>query len=150
MSVVSGFQSKITVKHYKEFSKRFYNTSYKRLLKTILPFVIILLLVLIFASEYILYWFFPKFVNFSNLLIKVGLAGLVFAFIQPFIFVLVYNNRFNNLLALNITQYLIMIALFVLPFFITGINEEYWLLMVMICLILVQGIFAWLNYKEIR
>lgn len=150
MSVVSGFQSKITVKLKNEFNKGFFNLSYKKIQKTIFPFVITLLIILIILNNKILHWFFPKFVAYSDLLIKVGFAGLLFAFIQPLVFILVYNNKFVNISKLNITQYIVMFVLFSLPAIVKNFNEQYWFLLVMISLVVVQGFFAWLNYKKIK
>lgn len=115
MSVVSGFQSKLTVKAKEEFNKKFFNLNYKKIELTVLPFVFVLLIVIALFNENVLSWFFPKFVAYSDLMIKVGLAGLVYAIIQPLVFILVYNNRFVNIVKLNITQYLVMIILFSLP-----------------------------------
>jgi hypothetical protein len=150
MSVVSGFQSKITVKTTSDFDKAFFNSSYKKIQKTIFPFAAILIIVLILTSDEILLLIFPKYVSFSMLLIKVGYAGVVFALIQPFVFILIYNNRFTNIIKLNISQYLVMILLFILPAILHDFNQEVWLLLIMISLVLVQGIYAWLNYKDIK
>ena len=150
MSVVSGFQSKITVNESNEFTKRFFNLSYGKIQKTILPFAIILLLVFIFTSDNILLLLFPKYISFSGLLIKVGFVGLLFVFVQPFVFILIYNNRFINISNLNITQYFVMLILFILPSLVSNFNQEVWLLSIMTCLILVQGIFACLNYRKIK
>jgi hypothetical protein len=150
VSVVSGFQSKVTVKTDNQFNKAFFNLSYKKIQKTVLPFVSLLLLGLIFTSDTILLFLFPKYISFSTLLIKVGFAGMVFAIIQPFVFILVYNNRFTNIVKLNITQYLVMILLFTLPLLLPDFNQQVWFLLVMASLLLVQGVFAWLNYKRIK
>lgn len=150
VSVISGFQSKITVKTDSQFNKVFFNRSYTKIQKTILPFVSILLIVLFFTSENILLFLFPKYASFNMLLIKVGFAGMLFAIIQPFVFILVYNNRFTNIVNLNITQYLVMLLLFILPLIIVDFNQEVWFLLVIASLLMVQGTFAWLNYKKIK
>jgi len=150
MSVVSGLQSKITVKSDIEFNRSFFNISYKKIQKTVLPFVLILIAILILFNEQILIWFFPKFVSYKSLLVKVGFAGLIFAIIQPLVFILVYNNRFINIIKLNYTQYLVMLSLFSLPLVFPNFNQEYWFLLIMISLVVVQGTFAWLNYNNIK
>ncbi len=150
MSTVSGLQSKITVKAMNEFTKEFFNSSYKKIQKTLLPFVVAMFIALVLISNQVLSWFFPKFVSYSGLLLKVGFVGLIFAFIQPLVFILVYNNQFTNIKKLNITQYIVMVILFSLPLVFSNVNEEYWFLLVMISLLLVQGLFAWLNYIRIK
>ena len=150
MSTNSGFQSKIAVKTEHSFTKKFINLSYKKIQKTLLPFVILMLIALVLMSNQILSWFFPKFVSYADLLIKVGFTGLIFALIQPLVFILIYNNQFNNIKKLNITQYGGMSILFIIPLVFRGINEQYWFLLVIISLVLVQGLFAWLNYIKIK
>ena len=150
MAVISGMQSKITVKAAADFSRRFYKVIYKRIIKTILPFAGSLLLVLLIFNSKILEWFFPKFTAYNKLLIKVGFAGLIFAFIQPLVFILVYNNRFLNILKLNYTQYLVMLVLFSWPWFFPETNEQIWFLLVMISLVLVQGSFAFRNFVNLK
>lgn len=150
MSTVSGLQSKITVKTNSEFNKDFFKKSYKKIQKTLLPFVIILFITLALISNQVLFLFFPKFVSYNSLLLKVGLIGIVFSIIQPFVFILIYNNQFVNIKKLNFTQYIFMIILFISPLAISNINEQYWFLLVMISLLLVQGIYAWLNYTRLK
>ncbi|MBT8376665.1 MAG: hypothetical protein KJO22_07340 [Bacteroidia bacterium] len=149
MSVISGFQSKITVKDSTKFNRGFINQSYVKILKTTLPFIIVFILVLAIFNNQILTWFFPKYVAYSHLLYKVGFAGIVFALIQPLVFVMIYNNSFKNIVKLNYTQYLLMFVVFITPFAITNFNDEYWLLLAMTVLIFVQGAFAFANYKTL-
>ena len=150
MSTISGFQSKITVKITHKFTKEFINLAYKKIQKTLLPFAILMLIMLSLFSNQILYWFFPKFVSYDILLLKVGFAGIAFTLIQPLVFILVYNNKFINIKKLNFTQYFVMVMLFSLPYVFPNFNQHNWLLLVMVSFVLVQGLFAWLNYTKIK
>jgi len=150
MSVISGFQSKITIRDNTKFDKQFFNSSYKKIIKTLLPFVAVLLIVIVLFNKEILFLLFPKFVNYTNLLLKVQLAGLIFVIIQPIVFILIYNNKFINILRLNYIQYFAMFLLFVMPGLIPKFGEEYWLLSVMTGLVLIQGFFAGVNYNKVK
>lgn len=149
MSVISGFQSKITVMDKSIFNSSFINQSYLKILKTTLPFIIVFIAVLAVFNNQILTWFFPKYVEYSHMLYKVGFAGIVFAIIQPLVFIMIYNNSFKNIVKLNYTQYLIMFLVFITPLVIANFNDEYWLLLAMTILVIVQGAFAFANYKNL-
>lgn len=150
MAVVSGFQSKITAKASKEFNKFFIKKSYMRIVKTIFPFIFLLLIVLVLFGNQILLLLFPKFVMYHDLLIKVAFAGLLFAVLQPLIFILVYNNRFINITKLNTFQYIVMILLFGTPLIFANFNDQLWFLLIMISIVIIQGFFASLNYFKTK
>ena len=150
IAVVSGFQSKITVKKTSTFNKLFIKETYFKILKTIAPFIATIIIVIVFFNLQILNLFFPKYIQYNNLLVKVSFTGLLYMFIQPLVFILIYNNKFFNIKALNITQYLAMFVVYLLPLVYSEFNEQYWLLTVMTTFIIIQGFFAILNYKKIR
>ncbi|MEP5338906.1 MAG: hypothetical protein ABJL44_18510 [Algibacter sp.] len=150
MSVISGFQSKITVKTQGELNKTFFNKMYLKIIKTISPFVLSVIIIIIIFNTQILTWFFPKYIEYNTLLVKVSFVGLLFLLIQPLVFILVYNNRFANIRALNFSQYFIMIVLYLLPIINKEFNQQNWLLVVMTSFMVVQGFYAILNYNKIR
>lgn len=150
MSVISGLQSKITVSRTQKFNKVFVKKMYLKSLKTIIPFVLIGLIVILSFNAEILKLIFPKYTAYNQLLIKVAFTSLIFMLIQPIIFILIYNNKILNIKILNFSQYLVMALLYILPIFFSNLNEENWLVMCMISLIIVQGFFAVFNYKKIK
>lgn len=150
ISVISGFQSKITMRSHQKFNKRFLKKMYSKVVKTILPFSLPLFLILLIFGKQILELFFPKQVEYSPLLIKVSLVGLLTALIQPLVFILIYNKKMTNILKLNYIQYSFMFVLFAIPYFIPNINEQYWFLTVMASFLIVQGIYSWLNYNKVE
>jgi hypothetical protein len=150
VAVVSGFQSKITIKSHEVLTREFFNKMYRKVLKTLLPFVVGLLIVVALLNNQILEWFFPKYASFGGLLIKVSLAGVFFAIVQPFIFIFIYNRLFHNIIRLNVIQYAIMLIMFSLPYFYPNFDEQYWLLLMMTLFVMIQGFFAVLNYNRIR
>jgi hypothetical protein len=123
---------------------------YKKVLITLLPFVVGLLIVVVLLNAQILEWFFPKYIIFGQLLIKVSLAGVFFAVVQPFVFIFIYNKLFHNIMRLNAIQYAIMTFMFSLPYFYSNFDEQYWLLLMMTLFVIIQGFFAVLNYNRIR
>lgn len=150
MSVISGLQSKITVNDIVKFNRIFVKEMYFKILKTVAPFIISAILLIILFNLQILQLFFPKYIQYSFLLIKVSLTGLIFMAIQPLVFILIYNNKVFNIKALNITQYVVMFFVYLIPLLFTNFIEEYWLLMCMTSFIVVQGFYAILNYKTIK
>ncbi len=150
ISVVSGFQSKITVKSDEIITRSFFNKMYRRMVKTLAPFIIALLIVFTMLNDQILLWFFEKYSEYGMLLIKVSLAAVLFAIVQPFVFILIYNKLFSNIIKLNYIQYIVMAIVFTLPIMIPSINEQFWLLLIMTIFVLIQGGFALLNYYKIR
>ncbi|MGB0879395.1 MAG: hypothetical protein ACPGTO_02385 [Polaribacter sp.] len=150
IAVISGLQSKITVKNISNFHKTFVKSTYLKILKTIAPFIGVGIIIIVFFNSQILEWFFPKYVQYDELLVKVSFIGFIFMFIQPLVLILLYNNKFFNIKALNFTQYIVMFILYMLPFVFPKFNEQYWLLTVMTAFIIIQGFFAVLNYKKIR
>jgi len=149
VAVISGLQSKITIKTNEVLTKAFFNKMYRKILSTLVPFVLGLLVVVMLLSEYILEWFFPKYIGYGSLLIKVSLAGVFFAIVQPFIFIFIYNKLFYNIVKLNIIQYSIIAIMFSLPYFYPNFDEQYWLLLIMTLFVFIQGWFAVLNYNRI-
>ena len=150
VAVVSGFQSKITISLDEALTREFFNKMYKKVLTTLLPFVVGLLIVVVLLNAQILEWFFPKYIIFGQLLIKVSLAGVFFAVVQPFVFIFIYNKLFHNIMRLNAIQYAIMTFMFSLPYFYSNFDEQYWLLLMMTLFVMIQGFFAVLNYNRIR
>lgn len=150
MSVISGYQSRITIPNKTFFSKKFVIATYINLGKTIFPLVLFVFSLLVIFSESILLIVFPKYFQYSALLIKVSFAGLIFAIVQPLVFILIYNNRFSNIKLLNYIQYSLMALIFSMPYFFKGVNEQYWLLIIMTILVVTQGVFAWFNFKNVK
>jgi hypothetical protein len=150
VSVISGFQSKITIRASQTMTKAFFMKMYKKMLLTIAPFILALLVVFIVLSDELLLWFFPKYSEYGLLLIKVSLAGVLFTFVQPFIFVLIYNKLFSNIHKLNYIQYVVMALVFTIPLFLPVINEQFWLLLVLTIFVVIQGLFALFNYNKLK
>lgn len=150
MAVISGFQSKITVTKAHSFSKNFLKKMYLKIIKTITPFVLGVIFIIVLFSEQILLVLFPKYVGYSELLIKVSLTGLLFMFIQPMVFIFIYNNKVKNIRLLNFSQYFVMIAVYLCPLFFPSFNEQLWLLLAMTIFIIVQGIYTTLNYAKLK
>lgn len=150
MAVISGFQSKITVTKAITFSKKFLNNMYLKVVKTIMPFVLSVIFIIVLFSQQILQVLFPKYVIYSGLLIKVSLTGLLFMLIQPLVFIFIYNNKVTNIRLLNFSQYFVMIAVYLTPLFYPSFNEQLWLLLAMTIFIIVQGIYATLNYTKLK
>jgi len=150
MSVISGLQSKITIKIAKNFNKTFVREMYIKVLKTIAPFVLFMLLVIVIFKTQILMVFFPKYVAYDTLLVKVALVGLLFMLIQPLVFILVYNKKVTNIIMLNLAQYLVVFAVYLCPLIYPKIDQNYWFLMSMVSFILVQGIYSILKYRSVQ
>ena len=149
ISVISGLQSKITVTKLYSFNKDFIRKTYRELLKTITPFIFGTLIIIILFNTQILSFIFPKYVEYNELLIKVSLTSLLFMLIQPLVFIMIYNNKMANLKTLNVLQYIAITIVYVVPYFFSNFNEEYWLLLVMTIFIVIQGLFSIQNYKRI-
>ena len=149
ISVISGLQSKITVTKLSSFNKDFIRKTYRELLKTITPFIFGTLIIIILFNTQILSFIFPKYVEYNELLIKVSLTSLLFMLIQPLVFIMIYNNKMANLKTLNVLQYIAITIVYVIPYFFSNFNEEYWLLLVMTIFIVIQGLFSIQNYKRI-
>lgn len=149
MSVISGLQSKITVSNELDFHKIFVKNMYLKVLKTVAPFTVMGIGFILIFNAQILSIFFPKYVGYNELLMKVSLTGFIFMFIQPLIFILIYNNKVANIKKINLTQYLIMFALYLLPWVYTDMSQQYWLLMIMTSFILIQGLYSLQNYKTL-
>lgn len=150
MSVISGMQSKITVKKDIIFNKHFVKNMYFKILKTISPFVFGTIIIIFFFNSEILNLFFPKYIQYNELLVKVSLTGLVFMVMQPLIFILIYNNKVYNIRLLNFVQYIGVITVYLIPVVFLDFNEEYWLLILMTIFIIIQGVFSLLSYKKIK
>lgn len=150
MSVISGMQSKITVKNDIIFNKDFVRNMYFKILKTISPFVFGTIIIIFFFNFEILNLFFPKYIKYNELLVKVSLTGLVFMVMQPLIFILIYNNKVYNIRLLNFVQYLGVITIYLIPIVYLEFNEEYWLLILMTIFITIQGLFSLISYKKIK
>lgn len=150
VSVISGFQSKITIRSYEKFSKTFLNKMYIKVVKTILPFSLILFVILVVFGKQILELIFPKQVEYNVLLIKVSLVGLLTTLVQPLVFILIYNNKMSKVLKLNYFQYALMLTLFSMPYFTSFAGEQYWFLMIISSFLIVQGIYSWLIYNNIK
>jgi hypothetical protein len=149
ISVISGLQSEITVTKLSSFNKDFIRKTYRELLKTITPFIFGTLIIIILFNTQILSFIFPKYVEYNELLIKVSLTSLLFMLIQPLVFIMIYNNKMANLKTLNVLQYIAITIVYVVPYFFSNFNEEYWLLLVMTIFIVIQGLFSIQNYKRI-
>jgi hypothetical protein len=150
MSVISGFQSKITVIELNFFNKEFIKTMYIKIVKTIAPFVLSVIFVIIIFNRHILFLLFPKFIEYSSLLVKVSLTGLLFMLIQPLVFIFVYNNKVSNIRLLNLSQYFVMISVYLFPLFYPNFNEQLWLLLAMTIFIIVQGLYSAINYTKVK
>ncbi|MDT0558062.1 hypothetical protein RM697_05365 [Ichthyenterobacterium sp. W332] len=150
MAVISGLQSKIAIKKTSEFNRIFIKKMYLVILKTIVPFVLGLISIILIFNTQILSIFFPKYVAYNTLLVKVSLVGLVFMLIQPLVFILIYNNKITKIKTLNFTQYLVVFAVYLLPLFIIDISEQFWLIIIMLNFILVQGAYAIVRYNRIE
>ena len=148
MSVISGMQSKITVNNLTSFNKYFVKKMYFQVLKTIAPFIVFGVAIIIIFKSQILSIFFPKYEDYDDLLVKVSLTGFVFMFIQPFVYILLYNNKVTNIKKINLTQYLTMFALYLLPWIYIEMNDEYWLLLIMTSFILIQGLYSIQNIRH--
>lgn len=149
MSVISGMQSKITVSNALDFNKAFVKNMYVKVQKTVAPFIVLVVAVIIAFNSQILDTFFPKYAEYNELLVKVSFTGFVFMFVQPFVFILIYNNKVTNIKRINLTQYLVMFVLCLLPWVYADLNEQYWLLLIMTSFILIQGAYSIQNYKTL-
>jgi hypothetical protein len=150
MAVISGLQSKITIKIEANFNKIFVRAMYVQILKTIVPVVFGIIMIITLFNSQILTLFFTKYTQYSQLLVKVSFTGLLFMIVQPLVYILIYNNKVTNIRLLNLMQYLGMIIVYLLPFIFPEFNEQYWLLMLMTVIIIIQGFFAFLSYKTIK
>ncbi len=150
MAVISGLQSKITVKDILSFKIAFIKGMYLKILKTVIPFIMGGILIVILFSTEILNLFFPKYVQYDDLLIKVSFIGFIYMLVQPLVFIFIYNNKVSKIRNLNITQYLAMFVIYLLPLIYVQISGQLWLLMTMVSFILIQGFYAVLNYKDIK
>ena len=148
MSVISGMQSKITVNNLTSFNKYFVKKMYFQVLKTIAPFIVFGVAIIIIFKSQILSILFPKYEDYDDLLVKVSLTGFVFMFIQPFVYILLYNNKVTNIKKINLTQYLTMFVLYLLPWIYIEMNDEYWLLLIMTSFILIQGLYSIQNIRH--
>ncbi len=150
MAVISGLQSKITVKNILSFDRAFINGMYLKILKTVAPFIMIGILIVVLFSSEILNSFFPKYIQYDSLLIKVSFIGFVYMLVQPLVFIFIYNNKVYNIRRLNITQYLAMFVIYLLPLVFVQISDQVWLLLTIVSFILIQGFYAILNYKATK
>ncbi|MDA9339650.1 hypothetical protein N9Q68_01625, partial [Polaribacter sp.] len=123
MAVISGLQSKITVKKDVDFNTNFVKKTYLNIIKTTIPFVLGAILIIVLFKAHILGVFFPKYVEYSALLVVVSFTGLIFMIIQPFVFILIYNNKIYNVRVLNIAQYLVMFFIYLVPLVYPAFNE---------------------------
>lgn len=149
-SVISGMQSKITIKTGLVLDKYFVKQIYFKVLKTITPFVFVIIVVIFIFNTNILNLVFPKYVQYSPLLVKVSFTGIIFVIFQPLVFILIYNNKVSNIRLLNIVQYVSITFIYLLPLIFVNFNEQYWLLLVMTFFIIIQGVFSFLSYRKIK
>jgi len=70
--------------------------------------------------------------------------------VQPLVFIFIYNNKVYNIRRLNITQYLAMFVIYLLPLVFVQISDQVWLLLTIVSFILIQGFYAILNYKATK
>ena len=150
MSVISGMQSQLTVKNGFVFNKVFLKQMYFKVLKTICPFVFGIILVITVFNRHILNLFFPKYIEYGQLLVKISFTGLLFMIIQPLVFILIYNNKVASIRFLNIVQYAAIALIYLIPFIFPKFNQQYWLLMSMTIFIIIQGGFSLFGYKKIK
>lgn len=94
--------------------------------------------------------FFPKYIQYNMLLVRISFIGLIYMVFQPLVFILLYNNKVSNLKLLNFTQYIGITIVYLLPFIFSKFNEQYWLLMAMTIFIIIQGLFAIVSFKTIK
>ena len=67
-------------------------------------------------NSHILGLFFPKYIEYSQLLVKISFVGLIFMIIQPLVFILIYNNKVAFIRLINFIQYLSIVGVYLLPF----------------------------------
>lgn len=146
ISVVSGFQSKTTIKEDEEFDNTFIKKSYRMMIKPLLPFILVLVGALTFFGRQVLAVLFPKFVAYDYMLYWICIAGLIFALIQPFVFILIYNNKFKGIKRTNTAQYITLGIVLIAPIF--GIHQDVWLIALMSTFILLQGMLAFIFRKN--
>ncbi len=146
ISVISGFQSKTTVKYIEKFDGKFIMGSYKRMIKTLLPFIFVLVFVLVVFGHHILQLMFPKYVEYYYMLIWICVAGLIFAFIQPFVFIFIYNNKFKGIKRTNSIQYIVLALLLGAP--MLGLHQDIWLFLLISIFVTIQGLIIYLLTKD--
>jgi len=148
MSVISGFQSKIVLSNNQKLN--FYNFKhyYKLIVKSLWPFSFLLSAVLILFRDQITGFLFPNYIQYSNLLVWVGLIGILLSIIQPYLYILIYNNTFSNIKKAIWTQYLTLILILALP--LLGLQQNIWLFIMMTAFIIIQGIFGILQFKKMK
>lgn len=146
VSVISGLQSKVTISKEQIFNRLFVKKMYKNIFLTVLPFIATIIIIIQLFSYDILKVFFTKYIQYSDLLVKVSYIGVVLMFIQPLVFIQIYNNKVYNIRRINFVQYSFLLILYMLPFCISGFNEQFWLLINMIVFLLIQGVFSLNNY----
>lgn len=150
MSVISGMQSQITLKNSNIFNKVFFKNMYFKVLKTISPFVFGIILVVTIFNTHILGLFFPKYIEYGLLLVKISFTGVLFMVIQPLVFILIYNNKVANIRLLNVVQYAAIGSIYSIPFIFPQFEEQYWLLLSMTIFIIIQGVFSLWSYKKVK
>ena len=148
IAVISGFQSKIVVSDLRHFTTKFISRTYSRLIKTILPFTVGVVVLIGVFRDLILTVFFPRYSDYADLLLLVCAAALTLSIIQPLVFIFIYNNKFSNLKTLNVFQYVMLLLLIALPWLYSGTAQNVWLILMMISLTLVQGLFALFNFRK--
>ena len=148
ISVISGLQSRITLHDNMVFNTSFVKKSYKNILKIAAPFTVIIIISIYFFKDLILEIFFPKYVAYADLLMKVSLIGLLLMLIQPLVYILIYNKKMLNIHSVNIVQYATMILLFISPSLFMDFSEEIWLLLAMSAFVLVQGLFSVVTIRK--
>jgi hypothetical protein len=130
------------------FNTSFVKKSYKNILKIVAPFTVITIISIYFFKDLILEMFFPKYVAYADLLMKVSLIGLLLMLIQPLVYILIYNKKMMNIHNVNIVQYATMILLFISPSLFMDFSEEIWLLLAMSAFVLVQGLFSVVTIRK--
>ncbi len=140
ISVISGFQSKITLPRSEVFNLDFIKKTYYSIVKPLWPFVLLLSSIIIVFRFEILNLVFPKFVAYDELLIWICVVGIVYAVVQPLIYIIIYNNKFTSIKNANRIQYLVLGGLLAAVLF--DLNQDVWLLSLISIFTLIQGAFC--------
>ncbi|MEL6919164.1 MAG: hypothetical protein AAFO99_15720, partial [Bacteroidota bacterium] len=117
-----------------------------KMIKPLFTFILLLTLVLTVFGRQVLAVLFPKFVAYDYMLYWICIAGLIFALIQPFVFILIYNNKFKGIKRTNTAQYITLGIVLIAPIF--GIHQDVWLIALMSTFILLQGMLAFIFRKN--
>jgi hypothetical protein len=142
ISVISGLQSQITIQSNVSFDFQYVVNRYKNILKIVSPFTLCVIVIIYLFKEDILGIFFPKYLAYQELLLKVSLIGVLLMVVLPLVYIFIYNKKMKKLKTINVWQYFVMIIVFSIPLFIKNVDQQIWLLLSMSFFIFVQGIFS--------